>query len=80
MNRETTIAKKLEAGEMRQTNVRMPEDLWRRAKQACLDHDTNLTALFNEGLELRLEQLRARKPESVKRKASSARPTGETAP
>jgi hypothetical protein len=73
MNRPTTIAKMLERGQMRQTNVRMPAELWRRAKQACLDHDTNLTALFNEGLELRLKQLADGEP-TAKRRSRNQRP------
>jgi hypothetical protein len=53
---------------MVQSGMRFREDLWRRAKQACLDHDTTLQALCNEGLELRLAELERQKTgEAIRR-------------
>lgn len=50
------IAQPIEAGVV-QTNLRLREDLKKRAEHWCIDHDTNLSALCNRGLELILEDL-----------------------
>jgi hypothetical protein len=57
MMQEHTVAQSDEKPEMVATGMRFREELWRRAKQACLDHGTTLQALCDEGLELRLAEL-----------------------
>lgn len=37
--------------------MRFEAEVWRRAKQACLDHGTTLQAICNEGMLLRLAEL-----------------------
>ena len=42
---------------IRAFGVRLPEVLWRRARQASLDHNTTLKDLLITGLELKLDAL-----------------------
>jgi hypothetical protein len=57
MTDQSNIAQADEPVEMLQTNTRIRADLKRRAEHFCVDHDTSLSALVNEGLELRLAEL-----------------------
>jgi predicted HicB family RNase H-like nuclease len=59
MEHKSTVAQEAKAPEMVGTNVRLREDLHRRARIWAADprHQETLQSLINEGLELRLNQL-----------------------
>jgi predicted HicB family RNase H-like nuclease len=46
-------------GAMKQTTIRLPEELLKRARIYAVEHDTSLQALIIEGLAARLENKRS---------------------